>query len=114
MSRGSGGAVPPRVVWEQVVEALRAAGDGTHVRRVEPVRGGMESHAFRVTTSKGAYFLKWSERLAPDRYGREARGLALLRESGAVRVPHVLAAQDVRRAADGTASAPGFFLMEWL
>jgi fructosamine-3-kinase len=113
--------VPPHSVWVRVVEALRAAGDATPVRRLEPVRGGAESRAYKLATRQAAYFLKWSAKVKPGRYPAEARGLALLRETRSVRVPEVLAVEDVRggEGADGARGeaerrTPGFFLMEWL
>jgi fructosamine-3-kinase len=116
----------PRMVAEGVVDALGAAGDAAPVRRVQPIRGGFESHSYKLTTRTGSYFLKWSDKVRPGRYSAEARGLALLRETGTVRVPVVLGLADTRdrdgpeggtsaggRAVEGT-RLPGFFLMEWL
>ena len=105
----------PPPVMAGVTAALAAAGDATPVRSLAPVKGGMESHACKLTTRKGPYFLKWSDTVAPGRYATEARGLALLRESGAVRAPIVLAYQDRQAGqAGGAAAAPAFFLAEWL
>src|SRR5262245_5336546 len=73
-----------------VLDALRRAGDESPVRRLEAVRGGAESHALRLVTRRGAYFLKWSDRLRPGRYRTEVHGLALLDASGAVRAPRVI------------------------
>ena len=69
------------------------------------VKGGYESHSFKVTTGRGSYFVKWSP---GGRFERERRGLALIERTGTVRVPRVLAARD---AAEG---GPGFLVQEWL
>jgi fructosamine-3-kinase len=123
-------ALPP-ALRSRVLAALRRAGDTSPVRRLEAVRGGAESHALRLVTREGAYFLKWSDTVRPGRYAAEARGLALLRQTGAVRVPEVLAVEDTVEevtaagAAEvaggvtaggrgGGKSRPGFFLQEWL
>jgi fructosamine-3-kinase len=98
----------PSALIEPVLEALRAAGDPTPIRAMSPVKGGFVSHALRLTTGRASYFLKWTDRPAHGRYGREARGLALFAQTGTVRVPTVLAARDA------TAEAPGFLLQEWL
>jgi fructosamine-3-kinase len=108
-----GGVEPglPAALRLPVLEALRRAGDDSPVRRLEAVKSGAESRALRLVTRRGAYFLKWSDRLGPGRYRTEVHGLALLSESGAVRAPRVLAVQD---GGAGGASAPGFLLLEWL
>jgi fructosamine-3-kinase len=119
----------PRSVAEGVIDALGAAGDAAPVRKLQPIRGGYESHSYKLTTRTGSYFLKWSDKVRPGRYSAEARGLALLRETGTVRVPVVLGLADTRErdepdtrggATDGPGQGgagtrlPGFVLMEWL
>ena len=104
----SGAALLSDALVRPVVAALRAAGDGTRIRAMRPVRGGFESHSLRIDTGRARYFCKWSERPVPGRYSAEAAALALLAESGTVRVPVILAVADT----DG--ERPGFLLQEWL
>ncbi|HEX2033979.1 MAG TPA: fructosamine kinase family protein [Chloroflexota bacterium] len=100
--------LPPPALLLSVIAALRAAGDTTPIKGLQPVPSGAESHAVRLTTRRDSYFLKWSKRARPGRYTVEAQGLALLRETGTVRVPQVLA------VAEPQEGQPGFFLQEWL
>jgi fructosamine-3-kinase len=107
MSNNRGGCVLPlpAELAAQVRRAIAEQGDGTPVRSVRKVSGGYESHAFKLTTGRGSYFVKWSPH---GRFERERRGLTLIERTGTVRVPRVLAARD---AADGAA---GFLVQEWL
>lgn len=98
----------PRVLISLVNDALRADGDATATRSIQPVRGGFTSHALKLTTRHASYFLKWNESVERGRFRREARALALFRDTGTVAVPYVLAAYDA------TAERPGFLLQEWL
>lgn len=94
-----------------VAAALRAAGDPTPLRERAPVGGGCISQTLRLRTGRGEYLLKWGGPGLPGFYAAEARGLALLRATGAVRVPEVLACHDSPPADPGPAS---FILLEWL
>ncbi len=113
-----------------IAEALRLAGDTTPLRDRASVGGGSISHAVRLRTDRGAYLLKIGGRGMPRFFESEARGLALLAASGAVRVPDVLAYRDSEPEARGKrragieaplaahlsplASVDGFILLEWL
>src|SRR5581483_1141126 len=78
-----------------IAEALRQAGDETTIRERAPVGGGSISQALRLRTARGEYLIKIGGRGLPGFFADEARGLALLADTGAVRVPAVLAFQDV-------------------
>jgi len=80
--------------------ALEAAGDTTPLRAHEPVGGGDISQAARLRTDRGEYLLKWGGRGLPGFFAAEARGLALLAASGAVRVPTALAWHDADNSED--------------
>ena len=68
---------------------------GDHIRHsfgrilaFQAVSGGSINHAGKIETSSGAYFVKWNDTsLFPGMFQAEARGLQLLKSSGAVRVP---------------------------
>ena len=89
-------------------EALRLAGDPTPLRDCAPVGGGSISQALRLRSDRGLYLLKYAGRALPGFFAAEARGLTLLRSTGAVRVPAVLAHRDDQ------AGEVGFILLEWL
>lgn len=91
------------------IEALRAAGDASVLRAHEPLSGGSISQVARLRSERGDYLLKWGGRGLAGFFAAEARGLALLASTGAVRVPAVLAWRD---AADS--DPQGFILLEWL
>jgi fructosamine-3-kinase len=87
-----------------LVPLVRAVVEG-EVRSARKVTGGYESNSFKLTTSRASYFVKWSQK---GRFAQEQRGLELIRATGTIRVPNVLAARD---ADDGQ---PGFLVQEWL
>jgi fructosamine-3-kinase len=91
-----------------VQNALRDSGDGSPIEAADPVGGGMISTALRVTTGRHDYFLKVDRRLLPGFFSLEARGLDLIRHTGTVRVPQVIA------AVDATPGQHGFIMMEWI
>jgi fructosamine-3-kinase len=78
--------------------ALRLAGDQTSLLEWEPVSGGMISQTARIRSGQGEYLLKWGGRGLPGFFAAEARGLALLAATQAVRIPQVLAYHDPKRA----------------
>ncbi len=58
---------------------------------ITPVSGGDINQAARIETDRAAYFVKWNLRPLPHLFDVEARGLQLLADAHAVRVPHVVA-----------------------
>jgi protein-ribulosamine 3-kinase len=93
--------------WEGVLERLRELGIQVAGRpRVEPVRGGDISAAWRVTTETGAIFLKTGAAAAFPRLDAEADGLRALDQAVALRVPRVLAC--------GERGGTAFLALEWL
>lgn len=69
-----------------------AAAIGVPIRRATPVSGGDVNHAHRVELDDGrTLFVKSQADPQPDVFGLEADGLMLLRASGAIRVPEVIA-----------------------
>jgi fructosamine-3-kinase len=66
------------------------------------------SPALRLSTGRTTYFLKWNDDPIHGAFEREVFGLELLRSTGTVRVPVVLA------ATNASAELPGFLLQEWL
>jgi fructosamine-3-kinase len=117
---------------ELSTNALRLAGDTTQLHALAQVGGGSISQAFRLRTERGEYLLKLGGGGLPGFFAAEARGLALLAATRAVRVPAVLAYHDAESTADNQQSAserniprPGadrgspvvdasFILLEWL
>ncbi|NCA86192.1 MAG: ketosamine-3-kinase [Clostridia bacterium] len=64
--------------------------------QVSGVSGGSINSAYRLATSRGSFFVKTNHASRyPDMFQKEAKGLALLRNAGALAVPEVLLAGDV-------------------
>jgi len=65
-----------------------------------PVSGGSINQAFQLKTSLGNYFLKYNDASRfPQMFQKEAKGLELLRNSGAINVPEVLLATEAGKHA---------------
>jgi fructosamine-3-kinase len=91
-------------------ELRRCLGDpDLRLRGVHPAGGGCIHEAARLSTSRGDFFAKWNERVAPDAFLREADGLRALRSaSSPLVIPQVLSASEPRPG------RPAFILMEHL
>lgn len=107
--------IPPPV--RASVEALlgERTGQPVHLTRMASVGGGCVSPAARVETDAGdVAFLKWYERNAPSQavpsaaslFAAEAAALQALADTGAVRVPRVLAVSE--------SHVFSWLLLEWL
>lgn len=97
-------------ILDFLTEALRNRfGNSFQIMQTEPVGGGCISHARKLKTSHGTYFLKWNASCPVDLFVREAECLNALRENVADRllIPEVLLATE-------NGSLPGFILMEYL
>jgi fructosamine-3-kinase len=70
--------------------------------------GGDINQAAQLMTAEDKFFVKWNHHSDPGMFEAEARGLAILREAGTLRVPAVIAFQ----AAEG--DCPAFLVLEWL
>lgn len=92
--------------------ALRQALDaqlGATVQDASRVGGGDINRAWRVRLGDGRTLFVKSHDAPPARmFACEARGLAWLREAGALRVP------EVRAVSDGGGEAPAFLALEWI
>lgn len=86
-------------VSEPLNRALAAVGDVSGIVHIAGVQGGCISEARCVQTKTRSYFLKTGRHGA---FHAEAHGLRLLRESGSLDVPSVLAVDD------------DFLLLEWI
>jgi fructosamine-3-kinase len=85
--------------------AIESALDA-RVSGVRPVTGGDVNQAYRLELDRGErVFVKTHPHPPSGFYEAEADGLALLRDTGAIRVPHVLAV--------GDATSP-FLALEWI
>ena len=72
------------------------------------VSGGMINPSARVEIAGQRFFAKWNANAAPGLFEVEARGLALLRDAHAFRIPEVLA------HAEAAPNAPAYLILEWL
>lgn len=86
-----------------------AAAVGSPIAASAPVGGGDINAAARATLRDGRDVLvKWNARPLPRMFEVEARGLALLRQAGTLRLPEVYA------QAEASDVCPAFIVMEWL
>lgn len=91
-------ALPQRLQLA-VEAALRAAGDDSPIDSASTVSGGDINDATRITTARGAYFVKSHRNPPPGFFACEARGLRLLAAASAdagagIMVPEVMGAGD--------------------
>lgn len=93
---------------QKLARILRETGDSSPVTDVRRVSGGDISEAYRVKTSEGTYFVKYNENVPDDFFQKEAEGLRLLKETGALRVP------DVYGYSHGRSPVQGFIVLEWI
>jgi fructosamine-3-kinase len=77
------------------------------LRHVSGVSGGSINSAYKLTTSRGNFFVKTNHASRfPEMFQKEEKGLALLRNAGALAVPEVLLAD--------TAGEESFLLLEYV
>ncbi len=81
---------------------------GVAIREIHACTGGDINQAARLITQDDALFIKWHASSVPGMFSAEARGLELLRQTGVVRVPQVVA------VAEATAACPAYLVLEWL
>jgi protein-ribulosamine 3-kinase len=98
--------IPPSLT-RVVLCALAESGERSPITRIEPVKGGLVSKSWKITTRRRSYLLKYHENPHPYLYRSEERGLRLLRSAGA-RVPEVIT------ASDKTSETPGYCIQEWI
>jgi len=93
-----------------IAAALSAAlGRRVRVDRWQSVGGGCISHASRIDTDAGQFFVKWNAEAPPDLFEAEARGLReMAKARSSLAIPSVLAAAGPR------GECPAFIAMEYL
>ncbi len=70
--------------------------------------GGTLNHTAQIAVRNEHYFVKWKADAPPRFFETEARGLMLLGDASAIRVPTVIA----HREASG--GLPAFLILEWI
>ncbi|HSG67889.1 MAG TPA: fructosamine kinase family protein [Bacteroidales bacterium] len=99
--------LPPDLSIEVSELLSKRNGRETSIIRAIPLSGGSINEAYRLNTAAGDYFIKYNHADAyPDMFGQEARGLKLLKEAGAIRVPSVIES--------GTKGPYSFLMLEYL
>jgi fructosamine-3-kinase len=96
---------------ESTIRATIGAVLGAPVEALQPLGGSFAGQLYRVRGAGGDFALKWAARPTPGALAAEARGLRLLADAGALRVPLVHAVQDA--SAEG-GPGPAYLLIEWL
>ncbi|MCB9435405.1 MAG: fructosamine kinase family protein [Anaerolineales bacterium] len=79
-----------------------------NIQSVQPCSGGDISQADRLVTADGPLFIKWHPRSPQGMFSAEAKGLAVLAQAKALRVPQVIYIQEP----DGP--IPAYLILEWL
>ncbi len=95
--------------WQEQVEAAVTAAGGKpfSLSRQVPQSGGSINRSLQLEGAAGErYFLKLNAPAKADLFAAEAAGLAALRQTGCVRVPHTVAS--------GVASDAAWLLLEFL
>ncbi|MEM6297645.1 MAG: fructosamine kinase family protein [Bacteroidota bacterium] len=85
---------------------FKSTGKELRVSQIRFISGGCINNAIQLRTAEGDFFLKWNESKPVDFFDVEAKGLALLKSSGAIRTPEVLGVGEV----DGIS----FLLLEYI
>ncbi len=99
----------PTSLRDVLIQTLRAS-----PHNVKPISKSNFSTAARFTAGKRDYLIKWSFGSPrtppgwPDPFTTEARGLQLLAEAKALRMPNVYAYAPVE------SNCPGFIVLEWI
>lgn len=93
----------PGALKEELTQQL-----GAPVEDARPVYGGDINQSARFTCDGTTYFIKWHASSPPGMFAAEARGLRLLAEGEALRVPAVVA------QGDGDGACPAYLVMEWI
>jgi fructosamine-3-kinase len=86
--------------------ALFKAGIHTEVQYYQFLSGGCVNTAVRLETDEGKFFIKWNETKDADFFEAEAKGLALIAATEAIKVPKVLA--------NGKIAEKTFLLLEYI
>ena len=69
---------------------FQSLGDRLNVEGIHMQSGGDINMAVCAQTDHGNFFIKWNEDQYEDMFGREARGLQLLKDSHSLKIPEVL------------------------
>ena len=91
----------PQAILEGITGFLQSGSSRpAQILSFYPVSGGSINQAFQLKTSLGNYFLKYNDASRfPQMFQKEAKGLELLRNSGAINVPEVLLATEAGKHA---------------
>lgn len=81
---------------------------GLTIKQVAYCGGGDINEARRVDTTDGVLFIKWNVEPIAGMFTAEARGLQLLADADAIRVPYVIAVHEA------DVDSPAYLLLEWL
>ncbi|WP_299459513.1 fructosamine kinase family protein [uncultured Microscilla sp.] len=69
---------------------LKSLGKPVKVNRYQSLSGGSINQAVALHTVEGSFFLKYNAQAPADMFAKEAQGLELLRQTGALALPEVL------------------------
>src|SRR5690242_13688742 len=87
--------IPPQV--SEKLQALLSTHCGKEIDILSSsaIGGGCINNAMRIESNAGPFFLKWNDsKKHPEMFGREAKGLALLKTADAIGIPNVIGADE--------------------
>ncbi len=67
-----------------------AFGTSISLKSTVVISGGCINNALKLITSEGDYFMKWQTGIPEDMFQKEAEGLKLLSQNGAIKIPEVI------------------------
>ncbi len=114
--RGRGTPLPPALASDVAAAWSEVLRRRTVIASASGVAGGCISATARLESAEGdVAFLKWgADERSRRMFAAEAVSLRAIAESGAVRVPAVLAESGATSARDPEAGQPAWLLLEWL
>jgi protein-ribulosamine 3-kinase len=83
-----------------------ATGQNLQLLNMQMQAGGCINQTVHISTSGGDFFIKWNDSAEADMFEAEAKGLALLKQAGALPVPEVIG--------QGQVEGRPFLLLEYL
>nr|MBN1230179.1 fructosamine kinase family protein [Anaerolineae bacterium] len=98
----------PESLLRAVEQSLADAGRRETIHRSSYTGGGDINQAALVETDRGRYFVKWHNSPPPRFFECESAGLQMLGDTGAVKVPRIVA----HGSAPGSSTA--YLILEWV
>ncbi|KGX83264.1 fructosamine kinase family protein [Pontibacillus marinus] len=92
---------------QRISHALEKIGDTSNIQRMTQISGGDINQAYYIQTNEHEYFIKGNSNVSEHFFRVEAKGLKLMKETGAVNVPEVYYYDD-------PVEGEGVIALEWI